>query len=97
MSETTQLDWWIVKSDADFLVGRTSRFDGMGPGWERVVDLARDAAEHPHQTAPGDLLLLECREMADLLVQIVQEDGHNRTLAECLRAIIINTANRVGP
>lgn len=93
-AEAPQLDWWVVTSDRDFIIGVTSQISGMGSGWRRVLDLAHDAADRPHVTTSSDLLLLECREMADLLVRIVQEDGHTRSLAECLRAMVIDAAAR---
>lgn len=88
------LDWWEVRDDRDLIVGRVSNFAGMGAGWNRVVDLARDAKARPHLTTSSDRLRLECREMADLLVQIVSEDGHTLTLAECLRTIVLDVAAR---
>jgi hypothetical protein len=94
MTTDRDLDWWVAKSAVDWLPGVPSRFERVGEGWERVVDLARDAAAHPHQSSSADRLKLECREMADLLVQIVTEYGHTLTLAECLRTIIVDVASR---
>lgn len=89
------LNWWVVQDDRDFIIGRVSKFSGMGDGWDRVIALAQDAARSPHLTASSDLLLLECREIAELLSEIVAQDGHTKTLAECLRTIVVDVASRV--
>lgn len=91
---SADLAWWEVRDGRDYEVGRVSNFVGMGEGWHRVVELARDARARPHLTASSDHLRLECREMAELLFKVVLEDGHTLTLAECLRTIVLDAAER---
>jgi hypothetical protein len=87
------LGWWIARGGAlAFLPGVVTRMDGMGPGWRRVVALGRDALARPHSTPAVDRLRLECREMAELLVQIAAEDGHALTVAECLLEVVLEAA-----
>jgi hypothetical protein len=79
---------WFALTDAQMLVVAQSGPDEFGPGFERVRGYARDALDRPHDPAPRDLLLMECRQMADALLVVAQEDGNARFLGDALALLV---------
>jgi hypothetical protein len=79
---------WFALTDARMLVVAQSGPGEFGPGFERVRGYARDALDRPHDPAPRDLLLMECRQMADALLMVAQEDGNARFLGDALALLV---------
>ena len=92
---TREMHWFEVAGGPfDFMMGAKTRIRGIGVGYEKSLDHARDVVARPHDSAPAAELQADCEDLAALLVQIAAEDGHTTTVANCLRAMMVDTARR---
>jgi len=89
------LKWFFVRSERELMDGFTMH-PQIAPGYDRVLDLARDVAARPHDPTAGDRLDLECREMACNMVEIAHKDGNANSLANVFRAMLIEAVTRHG-
>lgn len=90
------LNWFTVRSAREHLIGVPMR-PIVASGYERVLNMARDASERPHDQAWSDQLDLECLEMAEAMITIAGEDGHARSLAGVFRAMLLHAARTTDP
>lgn len=93
-ASTRKMSWFEVAGSIDFMMGVKSRILGVGIGYEKLLDHARDALARPHDPAPSAELQADCEDLAAMLVQIAAEDGHTTTVANCLRAMLLDAARR---
>ena len=95
MAEGRRLEWFDVSGPEQFLVGVPLDITGPGPGYEKALAFASDVVAQPHRQASRDMLFAECKEFAELLVNLADEDGHALSVAAVLRAMLIEAARRV--
>lgn len=90
--------WFQLRTSSAFafLPGVVSPVE-LSPDFDRIVELARDAAARPHERAAADLVEVEARAVAELLVQVAHEDGHAIMLAGALHALVRRIASNASP
>lgn len=93
-ASTREMNWFEVAGKFAFMMGAKTRVVGVGVGYEKSLDHARDLIARPHDPAPAAELQADCEDLAALLVQIAAEDGHTTTVANCLRAMLLDAARR---
>lgn len=86
------LDWFEVSGREQFLVGTKLDVTGVGSGYWDAIAIASDVVAFPHVEVSRDRLTAACNELADLLTQIVAEDGNSQSVSACLRAVLIQHA-----
>ncbi len=85
---------WFELTDAQMAFQYQGGPTTVAEGYERVFSWARDALERPHDHTAVNLLTLECRDMAEQLLQIVKEDGNTLFLGDVLRTLVMEAARR---
>lgn len=78
---------WFSVPSSGMAVGAPGP-DGLAPGFAKARAFAQDIADRPHATYARDMLMLACREHADLFVKVANEDGDSNALADAFYVLV---------
>jgi hypothetical protein len=85
---------WFELSEAQMAFQYHGGPKVVSDGYERVFSWAVDSLTRPHDQTAVNLLTLECRDMAENLLKIAEEDGNALFLADVLRTLVLEAARR---